>query len=114
MALQTYIIDPGVLRLANLAELAPDDPLAAVCELAESAGLPDRAYAPTQTFSRFFAQLVSSAGFDGMIVPGVRGDPRRRYRNVVIFNPVDWQHWSLGDDGFRMMVAASGDSGDDA
>ena len=44
-------------------------------------------------FSQFVAGRVASA-FDGMLVPGVRGDRSTRYDNVVLFRPHDrWQDW---------------------
>ena len=43
-------------------------------------------------FSQFVAQVVSRR-FEGMIVPGVRGDKSFRYNNVVIFEPGNWKRW---------------------
>ena len=52
-------------------------------------------------FSQFVAGGVANL-FDGMIVPGVRGDDSTRYDNIVIFRPDRWRDW------FRRGVARSG------
>ncbi len=46
--------------------------------------------------SRRIAGLVRQAGYDCILIPGVRGDPSFRYTNVVVFNfglhrGCDWQ-----------------------
>jgi hypothetical protein len=44
-------------------------------------------------FSQIVAQLVADH-FDGMLVPGVRGNRDARYNNVVVFQPGgDWEAW---------------------
>ncbi|MFY9610318.1 MAG: RES family NAD+ phosphorylase [Blastocatellia bacterium] len=44
-------------------------------------------------FSQFVADLVEQF-FDGMIVPGVRGDGSLQYFNVVVFRPNEyWRDW---------------------
>jgi hypothetical protein len=44
-------------------------------------------------FSQFVAGRVAES-FDGMIVPGVRGDESTRYDNIVVFRPDDrWRGW---------------------
>lgn len=45
-------------------------------------------------FSRALAKLVRAAGFEGMVVPGVRGTRDGRYCNLVVFEPEPhWQDW---------------------
>ena len=47
----------------------------------------------TFAFSQTVAKIVGEH-FDGMIVPGVRGDSQCRYRNIVIFRPhTHWTSW---------------------
>jgi RES domain-containing protein len=44
-------------------------------------------------FSQFVADRVAER-FDGMIVPGVRGDESFRYFNIVVFRPNEqWPNW---------------------
>jgi hypothetical protein len=44
-------------------------------------------------FSQVVAELVKKSGFDGMVIPGVRGTVNHRYSNIVIFDPSDWEKW---------------------
>ena len=42
----------------------------------------------------FIADLVKDQGFDGMRVPGVRGEPGQHYSNIVMFDPEPrWRNW---------------------
>ena len=52
----------------------------------------ERLDTPYET-SQKLADVVRSLGIDGMIVPGVRGNPDHHYRNVVLFNCKDWEKW---------------------
>ena len=52
----------------------------------------ERLDTPYET-SQKLADVVRSLGIDGMIVPGVRGNPDHHYRNVVLFNCGDWEKW---------------------
>lgn len=54
-------------------------------------------------FSQFVAGRVANF-FDGMLVPGVRGDESIRYDNVVVFRPQHhWQNWlTEGSDPQRL------------
>lgn len=55
-------------------------------------------------FSQVLAEITQEAEYDGMIVPGVRGNRDLQYRNVVVFNPLDkWPAWSCQDAGFRFV-----------
>lgn len=43
--------------------------------------------------SHIIAELVKQAGFNGMIVPGVRGTQNNHYRNIIIFCPEEkWRY----------------------
>ena len=45
------------------------------------------------SFSQIVSELVAHR-IDGMVVPGVRGDDRVKYRNVIVFNPhPKWPEW---------------------
>jgi hypothetical protein len=50
---------------------------------------------PTSYFkSQVLADSVERGGFDGMLVPGVRGSNENRYYNIVILGPgVRWAEW---------------------
>ena len=39
------------------------------------------------------ADLIRSLGYQGLLVPGVRGSPANRYANLVIFNYEGWEAW---------------------
>jgi hypothetical protein len=60
---------------------------AELCMLTERGGLPN------YTFSQMVGDLVSEQ-FDGMRIPGVRGEPGAHYSNIVLFqNLTDWPTW---------------------
>jgi len=80
------------LRVADFTELGLAPFVNGVLEIAESFNVEGRGPA-TYSFSQFIAQLVAEA-FDGMMVPGVRGDPSFRYSNIVVFRPhPQWREW---------------------
>jgi hypothetical protein len=80
------------LRVADFAGAALDSLFNAVFEIAETFNVEERGPA-TYSFSQFVAQVVAEA-YDGMMVPGVRGDRTLRYANVVIFRPHPrWREW---------------------
>lgn len=65
-----------------------------LCETVERDA--DQAYSR----SRRLAALVRGAGFVGLMVPGVRGDPARiaNYWNLVAFDPQErGMRWQVGD-----------------
>ena len=105
---QEFLLTPASLRLADLASTANVNIVHSVLEFAESCAVPGRTGPETYEFSQYVAELVRSQGFDGMIVPGVLGGPRKEYRNVVIFSPEGrWRAWSRREVGFRGPVIAS-------
>jgi hypothetical protein len=80
------------LRVADSTDAALDPLLSAVFEIAETFNVEGRGPA-TYSFSQFVAQVVAGV-FDGMMVPGVRGDPSFRYSNIVVFRPHPrWREW---------------------
>jgi len=81
--IQEFRIPPET-RLADARSLPRDSLAAAVLWLIESAR--DRAIRP-QLGVRI-VQIVGSH-YDGIIVPGVRGDPDALYSNLVLFRPAD-------------------------
>jgi hypothetical protein len=84
------------LRVADFTDAALDPLLNAVFEIAETFNVDGRGPA-TYSFSQFVAQVVAGV-FDGMMVPGVRGDRTLRYSNVVIFRPHPrWREWVVGE-----------------
>lgn len=104
VCLQEYRLDAQLLRLADLASPTLDEFVRAVLDIAESCRVEGRRGPSTYAFSQVVASLVAEAGFQGMLVPGVRGDPDFHYRNVVVFTPAeDWVGWSVKDAGFRRL-----------
>jgi hypothetical protein len=94
--IQEFRIPIQSMRIADLRQLndSESDLLNQVMWHAELAGT--TGYATIQ-FSQYVACLVSSH-FDGMLVPGVRGDDTLRYDNLVVFRPREaWRAW-LGSD----------------
>ena len=44
--------------------------------------------------SQILAELISKSGFNGFLVPGVRGSIENRYNNLVLFDPnLQWRQW---------------------
>jgi hypothetical protein len=81
---QRFQISPEI-RMADARELAIDSFAAAVFWLIESGR--DRLLAPPQLGQRI-GQLIG-AEYDGLLVPGVRGEPNQLYWNAVVFRPED-------------------------
>jgi len=107
LLLQEYILPLISLKLADFSNPDLSEFVDAAFDMAESSRVSGRAGRADFLFSQLLADLVREAGFHGMLVPGVRGDPERRYLNVVVFDPPtsrDWRLWSLRDSGFRLVV----------
>jgi hypothetical protein len=101
LCFQEYRLPLDQLRIADLASPALHNFLRSAFDLAECAKVPGRAGPDSYRFGQLLASLVSRAGFDGMIVPGVHGDPNLLYRNIVLFRPRGrWKSWSCQDAGF--------------
>ena len=89
--IQKFVIPIATLRIAdfrveNTSELATQ-----VFWFAEHAG--EASVMPPIEFSQFVASLVARQ-FDGMLVPGIRGDREYRYSNLVVLKRVDeWKMW---------------------
>jgi hypothetical protein len=48
--------------------------------------------------SQVICEIVGACGFSGMFVPGVRGSPKNRYSNLVVFSTEDqWRSWVNSD-----------------
>lgn len=102
LCIQRYNIDSSRLRIADFASAMASNPLQAAFDLAESACVLGRIGPQNYRFSQFLARRICSSGFDGFIVPGVRGNGTIRYKNVVLFHPEErWSSWSSGPLGFR-------------
>lgn len=71
------------LRIADARQLPIDSFAAAVFWLIESGR--DRSITPPQLGQRV-AQIIG-AEYDGLVVPGVRGEPNELYWNAVVFRP---------------------------
>lgn len=102
ICIQQYAIHAPPLRIADLASEEASNLLHAAFDLAEKACVPGWSGPATYVFSQFLARSICRSGFDGFIVPGVRGSSSIRYRNVVLFSPEGtWPSWSKGPRGFR-------------
>jgi hypothetical protein len=87
LRVQPYQLPVTELRIVDFTKVPTDSFIAAVFSIAEDCNEDD------YTFSQTVAEAVS-ARFDGMRVPGVRGDVKDRYSNVVVFRPgSDWRKW---------------------
>lgn len=83
-----FLVDIGSLRIFDASSESLPDFLHIAWDEAERQELPE------YLFSRALAELVRRQGYDGMVVPGTRGCPSNRYRNIVFFNPGRiWEHW---------------------
>jgi hypothetical protein len=101
ICVQEYVIHAPPLRLANLSSQDVPNLLQAAFDLAEKALTPGWPQSTTYAFPQLLARIVCHHGFDGFIVPGVRGNVGLHYRNVVLFRPEErWQAWSKGPTGF--------------
>lgn len=93
---QKFVISTDDFKIVDFSKTAPYDFISQVfwfTELAAEVGGRPASF----LFSQTIAELLA-ANFDGIVVPGVRGDKHLRYRNVVIFRPSDtWPKW-LRDD----------------
>jgi len=104
--LQDYESPSDVLRLADFSSVSLTDFMKAVFDMAESSSVEGRVGPSGYAFCQVVGQLVREAGFEGMVVPGVRGDPGFQYRNIVVFDAHDrWPTWSRKDAGFRYVIA---------
>jgi hypothetical protein len=83
--IQRFRIVPE-LRMADARGLVIDSLAAAVFWLIESGR--DRTMLPPRLGERV-GQIIG-ASYDGLIVPGVRGEPNELYWNAVVFRPEDW------------------------
>jgi len=99
--IQAYDVVTEGLR--SLDSLAPEcgDFAHGVFDWAELCGVDGLPGPDDLTFPRLIARLVRAAGYDGMVVPGVRGARGFWYSNLVMFFPEEsWERWSLRDRGF--------------
>jgi hypothetical protein len=103
--IQEYALSPASVRLADCSSVHVTDLVKAVFDMAESSDVKGRV-GPSEVFSQVVGQIIQEAGFEGMVVPGVRGIPGGQYRNIVVFDVNDrWQTWSRQDAGFGSVVA---------
>jgi hypothetical protein len=99
--LQDYQIPFDQLRVADLCDERLSDFMRAVFDFAETCGFVERGGSDDLSFSQAVAHLVREMSFDGMLVPGVRGEKGHHYRNVVLLGAHSWEEWSLRENGFH-------------
>lgn len=91
------------LRIVDLSDLPSDHLITAVFSRAEMCKVKGRG-PDNYIFSQCVGQLVSEH-FDGMRIPGVRGEPGAHYKNVVLFRQLtDWLKW-VYEPAYRMSPA---------
>jgi hypothetical protein len=89
--IQRFVLPIDRLVMADFSSLRADDFISKALWFAELAGNND--VAVQLCFSQLIASLVAQH-FDGMRVPGVRGNKDSRYSNVVVFRAESrWRHW---------------------
>ena len=87
---QEYLLPEG-LRIADFRVERRDDLMSKVFWITENAERGVAGY--PYDFGQYISHLVSGY-FDGMAVPGVRGDSTEHYFNIVVLNKVqEWQDW---------------------
>jgi len=89
---QRFSIPISALRIADFRGGDPNSMTSQVFSIAEDCGVQGRG-PDSYTFSQTVAEIVRQARFDGMVIPGVRGDRERHYCNVVIFDPWRDERW---------------------
>jgi hypothetical protein len=106
---QWYRIPATSLQIGDFASSELSDFMTAVFDYAENEGrCCDEKKNSEWPFSQALAKLIRQSGFDGIIVPGVRGSADRKYKNINVFAPgARWRTWALRDSGFSMEVAGS-------
>ena len=105
--LQEYILPLESLLIADFSHPDVSEFISAVFRMAEISGQDSPIGRDDFVFSQLVADLVRESGFEGMLVPGVRGDNELHYRNVVVFDPPavsSWRCWSRKGAGFRSVV----------
>lgn len=94
---QKFRLPPGKLQLADFSNHELANFVHIAFDYAEyglgSGGVNDREYG----FSQVLGEIVEAAGYEGMIVPGVRGTRDSRYLNIVLFSTESWEEWVVGD-----------------
>ncbi len=99
---QGFTVPIDRMRLADFSETPSNEILAQVFWFAELAHDESDSQARFE-FSRLVATITASH-FDGMLVPGVRGDDEFRYRNVILFHPSEsWTTWIDPKNGPRRL-----------
>lgn len=106
MWVQKYRINPSDYRIADIRanQTNAEDFVNCVLFFAELAGVDGY---PGFEFSQTIAELVGTR-FDGMMVPGVRGDNQCNYHNVVMFRAhAIWRTWLTGTSPYQLRTATS-------
>jgi len=104
--LQEYEIPSQEVRLADCSSDDLTDFMEAVFFMAERCSSECPGEPSDYMFSQVVGQLVRETGFEGVLVPGTRGDGDFRYRNLGIFDKHErWRIWSCQDAGFRCEIA---------
>lgn len=105
---QRYRLPLDKLHIADFTIIPDDHFVAAVFSKAEECNVGGRG-SNSYIFSQLVAELVM-AHFDGMRIPGVRGNRGSWYSNVVIFQPYpDWRDWLEHETApYRLSVPSHG------
>ncbi len=101
--IQRYSLDAWDISIADFTSSNMNSFLRSVFDIAESCNVSGRPGPNNYTFSQYVAKIVEWVGFDAMLVPGVRGDTKQHYRNIVVFDSEKWESWSDRDAGFAYL-----------
>jgi hypothetical protein len=107
--IQRFSVPVNDLHVADLTAVELPEVIRGAFYTAELIGVMGlRTPLETFAFSQALAEMIAGAGFDGMLVPGVRGEREARYTNLVVFHFDNWRSWSLQAAGFREPMRDSG------
>ncbi len=99
--IQRFVIPTAAVRLADLrgTEHSIQPLLNSVLWFTELSGEQGQ---PPLAFSQFFARLMAER-FDGVLLPGVRGDADLQYWNLVLFRAqAEWRHWLADEEPWHL------------
>jgi hypothetical protein len=101
---QEFAVPLDNLNIADLSAANLPTILASAFDSAEQSRIGSSFGRPDYAFSQVLSDFVRAAGFDGMIVPGVRGRAGNIYRNVDFFVFDGWRAWCAGQPFQRITI----------
>jgi hypothetical protein len=104
IAMLEFRIPTAKLRVADMTSANLSEFVHAAMKFAEDCRVEGRSSPMSYDFSQTIAHLVKDAGFDGMRVPGVKGDGGFRYQNIVIWTLTACEEWAQHENGFHPLA----------